>query len=235
MTILILGTLALLAFLAIATWQSASVLRRIVLTRNLLLLPGENLLRFGMILVCIILARVSGLPDEQFGWSANQFGQWMLIGLAVGIIVSLIVPLVTRAAIGIFGKQIYSPVVVQSILPRNRSEWFWVPLALAPAVLLEELLFRSLLLGGFGVLASPIVLAVVWSILFGTMHLPQGSLGMVVAAALGMLLSLLFLATQNLIAPYIAHYVINLVQVVWAAQDKTLLETYRGSSTSSGS
>ena len=235
MLLFIFGTLALLSFLAFATWQSAIVLRKLVLTVNLLLLPGENLLRIGMILVCILLARVSGLPNEQFGWSANQIGQSIWIGLALGIIVALTVPVLTRVAIGVFGKQIYSPIVVQSILPRNRSEWFWVPLALVPAVLLEELLFRSLLLGGFGVLESPILLAIVWSILFGTMHAPQGSLGIVVAAALGMLLSILFLATQNFVAPFVAHYAINLIQLVWAAQDKTLWETYRGSSTGSGS
>jgi membrane protease YdiL (CAAX protease family) len=53
------------------------------------------------------------------------------------------------------------------------------------------------------------------------MHSPQGALGMIVAAMLGVLLSVLFLATQNLIAPFVAHYCINLVQLVWATRDKT--------------
>ena len=233
MIIFIIGTLALLAFLAFATWQSALILRQIALTTNLLLLPGENILRAGLILICVILARVSGLSPDQFGWSATQIGSSITMGLAIGIVVAFILPLITRWSIAVFGKQVYSPIVVQSILPRRRAEWFWVPLALAPAVLLEELLFRSLLLGGFATIAPPIFLAVVWSILFGAMHLPQGVLGMVVAAMLGLLLSIVFLATQSIIAPLVAHYLINVIQLIWAAHDKSLTELYGGTSSHS--
>ncbi len=58
------------------------------------------------------------------------------------------------------------------------------------------------------------------------MHLPQGALGIVVAAALGVLLSALFLATSSLLAPFIAHYIINFLQLVWASKDKSWLESY---------
>jgi membrane protease YdiL (CAAX protease family) len=58
------------------------------------------------------------------------------------------------------------------------------------------------------------------------MHLPQGALGIVVAAALGLLFSWLFLATQSLVAPSIAHYLINLLQLVWASREKAWLETW---------
>jgi len=233
MTIFIFGTLALLIFFSFATWQSALVLRQIAITTNLLLLPGENILRLGMILVCVVLARVSGLSPDQFGWSADQIGSMALLGLAIGIVIALILPLLTRWAVARFGKQVYSPIVVLAILPRNRAEWFWVPLALAPAVLIEEVLFRSLLLGGFASFAPPLFLAVVWSVLFGAMHVPQGALGIVVAAALGLVLSILFLATASIIAPFVAHYGINLVQLIWAARDKSLLEWDRGSSSRS--
>ena len=91
---------------------------------------------------------------------------------------------------------------------------------------MEELLFRSLLLGGFGTFAPPALLAVAWSLVFGAMHLPQGSLGIVVAAALGLLLSALFLLTGGLLAPFVAHYVINLVQLIWASFDRSWLENY---------
>ena len=220
MTLFVLGTLALLAFLAFATWRSALILRELAPTTNLLLLPAENLMRVVLILVCLLLARVSGLPDDRFGWSTTNTVHFLFIGLAVGVVVALIVPLLTRWAVTQFGGHIYSPIVVQSILPRRRIEWVWVPLALAPAVALEELLFRSLLLGGLSIFAPPILLAVVWSIIFGTMHAPQGSFGIVVAAALGLLLSILFLVTQNLLAPMFAHYAINLLQLIWASKDR---------------
>jgi membrane protease YdiL (CAAX protease family) len=136
---------------------------------------------------------------------------------------------VTVLAVRIFGKKIYSPVVVLAVLPRSGREWLVLPFALALSVLLEELLFRSLLLGGFGTIAPAAALAVVWSILFGLMHLPQGVLGMIVAGALGLLLSALFLATASLVAPLAAHYVINLLQLSLASLDKSWMENYRRS------
>jgi membrane protease YdiL (CAAX protease family) len=226
MSIFVFGTLLLLAFLAWGTWRTAQALRVWLPDFNLLLLPAENLLRLGLIVFCVVLARLSELAFAQFGWQSLDLGRDLLAGLFVGIVVALLVPPLAHWAIARFGVSVYSPVVVRSILPRHRREWLLVPLALVPAVFLEELLFRSLLLGGFGAFAPPLLLAIVWSMLFGAMHLPQGALGIVVAAALGLLLSWLFLATQSLVAPSIAHYLINLLQLVWASREKAWLETW---------
>ncbi|MEW5717470.1 MAG: type II CAAX endopeptidase family protein [Chloroflexota bacterium] len=224
MIFFVLGTLLLLAFLAWGTWRTAQVLRTITPDFNLLLLPAENVLRLGIILLCVFLAWLGGQPFAQFGWQSFDLSRDLLAGFFIGVVVAVCLPPLTNWAVARFGAAIYSPVVIKSILPRNRREWFFVPLALAPAVFLEELLFRSLLLGGFGSFAPPILLALVWSIVFGAMHLPQGALGIVIAAALGLLLSGLFLATQSLIAPTLAHYLINLLQLVWASRDKSFLE-----------
>ncbi|MBM3128127.1 MAG: CPBP family intramembrane metalloprotease [Chloroflexi bacterium] len=230
MVLFTLGTLLLLAFLAWGTWRTALALREMTPDFNLLLLPAENLLRVGLIGVCLGLAWISGQSFAQFGWQSLDLSRDLLAGCFVGIVGALSVPRLTRGAIARFGAAIYSPIVVKSILPRNSREWFLVPLALIPAVLLEELLFRSLLLGGFGAFAPPLALAFIWSILFGAMHLPQGALGIVVAAALGLVLSILFLATQSVIAPFIAHYAINLLQLVWASRAQTWLGNYGGNS-----
>jgi len=226
MIFFVVGTLLLLAFLAWGTWRTAQALRAWLPDFNLLLLPAENLLRLGLIVFCVVLARLSGLAFAQFGWQSLDLGRDLLAGLFVGSVVALLVPPLAHWAIARFGVSVYSPVVVRSILPRHRREWLLVPLALIPAVFLEELLFLSLLLGGFGAFAPPLLLAIVWSILFGAMHLPQGALGIVVAAALGLLLSWLFLATESLVAPSIAHYLINLLQLVWASREKAWLETW---------
>jgi len=231
MTLFVVGTLAVLVLLAWATLRTAVFLRQVQLTFNLLLLPAENIFRFVLIAVCVWLAQSSGQPYAQFGWRAAEPAREIVVGLAVGIPVALILPLLTRWAVARFGPPVYSPVVVRSILPRSRREWLLVPLALVPSVFLEELLFRSLLLGGFAIFAPPIVLAILWSILFGAMHLPQGALGMVAAALLGLLFSAMFIATASLLAPFIAHYAINLLQLVWASKDKTWLESY-GANTS---
>jgi membrane protease YdiL (CAAX protease family) len=148
--------------------------------------------------------------------------------LIVGVAVAMAAPPITHYAIMCFGANIYSPAVLLHVMPHNRREWLFVPLAFVPAVILEELLFRSLLLGGFGAFMPPALLALAWSIIFGLMHSPQGALGMVIATALGLLLSGLFLTTQSLVAPCLAHYVINLVQLVWAAHDQTLMGKLMG-------
>ncbi len=232
MILFVIGTLLILALLAWATYRSAIFLREVQPDFNLLLLPAENLLRFALIAICIWLAQTSGQPYAQFGWETMQRTRDIVLGFAAGILVALILPPLARWAVERFGARVYSPVVVRSILPRNRREWLLVPVALVSSVFLEELLFRSLLLGGFALFVSPLVLAVVWSVLFGALHLPQGALGMVIGAVLGLLLSGMFIATASLLAPFIAHYVINFLQLVAAARDKRWLENY---DTNSGS
>jgi membrane protease YdiL (CAAX protease family) len=226
MIVFVFGTLLLLAFLAWATWRTAQALREFVPNFNLLLLPAENALRLGMIVFCVLLAWSSGQSFSQLGWQSLDLSRDLLAGFFAGIVVALCMPPLTNWAVARFGAAIYSPIVIKSILPRDRREALLVPLALVPAVLLEELLFRSLLLGGFGSFAPPILLALAWSVWFGALHLPQGALGIVVAAALGMLLSGLFLATQSLVAPMLAHYLINLLQLIWVSRDKSFLEQW---------
>lgn len=240
MILFVVGTLFVLAFLSWATYRTTVFLRQVQPTFNLLLLPAENIFRIVLIAVCIWLAQSSGQPYARFGWEAKEPARDMVVGFAVGILVALILPVLTRWAVSRFGAQVvdpatsarvYSPVIVRSILPRNRREWLLVPLALVPSIFLEELLFRSLLLGGWAIFAQPILLAILWSLLFGAMHLPQGALGMVAAAMLGLLFSVMFIATASLLAPFIAHYTIDLLQLVWASKDKSWLESY-GANTS---
>lgn len=226
MLVFVFGTLIVLAFLAWGTYRSVQVLQYVPPSLNVLLLPSENIVRLVLIAICVELGQVSGLPHFLFGWRLGDLPENLAVGLVAGLLVAIIVPPLTQMAVRAFGKQVYSPVVVRSILPRTRVQWVLVPLALIPAVFLEELLFRSLLLGGFGVLASPLILAVGWAIAFGALHLPQGMLGVMVASALGLLLSALFLATGSLLTPFVAHYVINFVQLIWASLDRTWIDQY---------
>jgi membrane protease YdiL (CAAX protease family) len=232
MIFFIIGTLLLLAFLAWATYRSAIALREMMPDFNMLLHPVENAMRLVLVGVCVALGVASGLSITQLGWTSADVARDTFLGLGVGVLGVIVLQPITHWAVARFGRQIYSPVIILNILPRTRREWVLVPLALVSAVFLEELLFRSLLVGGFSVFCSPALLAIVWSSLFGAMHLPQGNLGMIVAAALGVVLSILFLATSSLVAPFIAHYVINVLQVFIATRDKTLLENY-GTATSS--
>jgi membrane protease YdiL (CAAX protease family) len=80
----------------------------------------------------------------------------------------------------------------------------------------EELLFRSLLLGGLSVVVPIWALVVATALLFGWMHSPQGQLGMVLTAAVSLMFAGLFLWRGSLLPVLVAHYVVNLMQLVLA-------------------
>lgn len=225
--IFVAGTLILTAFIAWATYRSAQMLKQIEVDFNLLLLPAENLMRVGLIVTCLVLGYISGVSREQLGWVSRIPLSDVAAGVGMGVIVQLALNALTEWAIKRFGRHIYSPVVVLSILPRSRDEWAPVLLALFPAVLVEELLFRSLLLGGLAVILPVPLLIVGTALLFGGMHSPQGTLGVVMTAMVSLLLAGLFLWRGTLLSPLVAHYVVNLLQLIVAHRHRDRLQDYR--------
>lgn len=217
LVVFVVGTLTLTVFVAWATYRSALMLQQLEEVEiNLLLLPAENVLRVGLVLMCLILGWVSRLPREQLGWISSAPLIDVAIGVAIGVAIEVPLNALTNWAIGRFGPQIYSPLVIRSILPRTGEEWAPVLLALFPAVLVEELLFRSLLLGGLSLFFPVVVLVIGTALLFGWMHSPQGRLGVVMTAAISVVLAGLFLWRQSLLPPLTAHYVVNFLQLLVA-------------------
>lgn len=209
-------TLALVAFIGYGTYATARLLRTWRPDRNLLLLPAENLLRLVLIGVCLILGLLSGLPPGQLGWSFAQSGQQLLWGAVWGTLLAIFFYGSTQWLVRTTGQRFYSSVVIQAIAPKDVSELVLVLVAMAPVVLLEELLFRSLLIGGFAHLLALPILVIGWSVIFGLLHSPQGAWGMVGAGMGGLVLSLLFVTQGSLLLPLVAHYVTNMVQVIQA-------------------
>jgi uncharacterized protein len=218
-----LSIILLTAFLAWLTYQSNLLLKRFRPETNLLTSPPELLARIVLVGVCLLLAWLTGLPAAQLGLTLTDPLRQVGLGLAAGVGSQIAVNWVTWLAIGRYGPQIYSPQVVLNILPRRPLDWLLVPLAFIPAVAMEELLFRALWLGGFGGLVPWPLLLIGLSLVFGLMHAPQGMLGMALAGALNVLLSLLFLWTGSIFVPLLAHYTINLLQVVVAYYQKDWL------------
>jgi membrane protease YdiL (CAAX protease family) len=216
LTLFVVGTLTMTLFVAWATYRSARLLQHMEVDFNLLLLPAENVLRIGLVVAALILGWLSGLPREQLGWISQAPLIDIAIGLAAGIAIQVPLNGLTAWAIRRFGPHIYSPVVMRSIVPRSREQWAPVLLALFPSVLVEELLFRSLLLGGLSVVFPVWALVGATALLFGWMHSPQGRLGMVLTAAVSLLLAGLFLWRGSLLPALMAHYVVNLMQLVLA-------------------
>ncbi len=91
-------------------------------------------------------------------------------------------------------------------------------LALLPAAALEELLFRSLPLGGLAWLIEPQWLMWPLALFFGLLHWPQGGWGVTGTTLAAIMLSLLFLATGSIWPPLATHYVMNVLQVAVAVR-----------------
>ena len=222
----VFGSLALTAALGWATYQSGRLLRSVPVTENLLLAPTENVVKGALVLVCVGLGLLSGVPFQQLGWTLANGWQNIGLGIIAGLLTQLTANWLTTLAIDRFGKDIYSPVVMKNIMPRTRAEWILVPAALLLAVILEELLFRSLLLGALSQAFPVLLLAVVFSAIFGLMHTPQGKLGVIITAALGFWLSLLFIWSGSLLLPLTTHYTINFLQLLKAQDKREWLDEY---------
>lgn len=209
-------TLSLTAFVGYGTYRTALLLRSWRPDRNLLLLPGENLARLGLILLCVALGLLSGLAPAQLGWQWNPVAPQILGGIVAGTALALIFYAATRWIVAAGGDRFYSPTVLEIIVPRSQAEFWTVAAVMVSVVLLEELLFRSLLLGGLlPILPAPLLL-LAGGVVFGAMHSPQGVWGMAGAGLAGVGLGLLFLLAGSLLLPLVAHYVTNMFQV-WLA------------------
>lgn len=208
-------TLLLTCFIGYGTFTTARLLQRWQPDRNLLLLPTENLFRLLLIGVCVLLGWLSGLTPQQLGWQweAGRGFSYVLTGVGWGVLMAAIFYLATRWVIARTGERFYSPVIVDAIIPSNWTTALLVALAMIPVVLVEELLFRSLLLGGFMPIAPTAVLLIGWGLVFGVMHSPQGMWGVVGAALAGILFGALFLWYGTVAIPIMAHYVTNILQI----------------------
>jgi len=181
----------------------------------LLLMPFENAARLGMIALCVGLGWLSGRGAAGLGWLPAQPLADIGLGVAAGLGLSL-----ALLPMGLWVRRYrpawYSDVVMQAVMPRTRREWPLVILAFLPTALLEELLFRSLLLGGFAPFVDVLYFAVAVSIFFGLLHLPQGEWGVVGVTLVALALSALFLWRQSLLVVVMAHWVANVAQLVQA-------------------
>jgi membrane protease YdiL (CAAX protease family) len=222
----VFGSLGLTVALAWATYQSGRLLRSVPVRENLLLAPLENIVKAVLVLLCVGLGILSGASAAQLGWSVENGWRDIGLGLILGLVTQFAANGVTLWAIKVWGKDIYSPVVMRNIMPRTRGEWLLVPAALLLAVVLEELLFRSLLVGALSMTIPVIVLVIVTAAIFGLMHSPQGTLGVIMTGAMGLWLSLLFIWSGGLLLPLTAHFVINFLQLLKAQDKKAWLDEY---------
>ncbi len=216
----LIATLTVTGLIGYGTFATARLLRNWRPEYNPLLLPQENAARLLLSLLCIGLGLLSGVGSAVLGWHWQNWQLDALIGIGVGLLLALGFYTATLLLLRLGGQRFYSPSILEILLPTSRREFWLVLLAFIPAVAVEELLFRSLLIGGFSPLASPMVLVITTAIGFGLLHSPQGVWGMVGAALAGIIFGLLFLQTGSLVGPLVAHYIANSVQITLATQTR---------------
>jgi membrane protease YdiL (CAAX protease family) len=166
----------------------------------------------------VVLGLLWGLPFSTLGWLVVRGPVAVGWGVGVGLVLTAFFYGVTQWLVRHTGERFYSSVLLRYIVPRNGREMALVCLALIPAVLLEEVLFRSLWIGGFSPLLAPEALLVISSVIFGLFHSPQGLWGILGTGIAGVVFGLLFLWTGGLLVPLVAHYVVNVVQIGLAWQ-----------------
>lgn len=212
----VLLTLLLVGFVGYGTYRAAQLLPHWPLDQNPLLHPTETALRLALILLCVGLGILSGQPRAALGWQMPQPLAQIGWGLLWGLAIAAIYIITTRWVMAKSGGRYYTPTIVRVIVPRSRPQLLAISLAMVSVVFLEELLFRSLLLGGLAPLLPTWLLLAGGGVIFGLMHSPQGWWGMVAIAVGGLLLGLMFLVENSLLMPLAAHYVANMAQISYA-------------------
>ncbi len=208
-------TLALTALIGLATYRTARLLQHWRPDRNLLIMPAENVLRLTLIAACIGFGLLSGLEPEALGWVFTNWQTAMWQGIVWG---GAGVRLLLRHTLGP-RPQWRAFLLAGRTACRSTAQpegAGGVAAAMAGVVLLEELLFRSLLLGGLAPLVPVGWLIVLAGAGFGLLHLPQGVWGIAGATVAGILLGSLWLSSGTILAPIIAHYVTNMAQIIQA-------------------
>ncbi len=212
------------AFIAWMTYRSHLLLKEFQPDFNVLLSWPETVMRLFLVIFCLFLAWLSGLPSAQLGFMVKYLWRSIALGIGIGVTIQVIINIITWQVLKIFGRDIYSPWLILNILPRQKSEWLWVALAFIPPIVMEELLFRTLWVGLFQNIIPITLLIMGTSMLFGFMHQPQGKLGMVGAGTINILFCLLFIWSGEVLITLIAHYTVNMLQLITTHFQRDWLE-----------
>lgn len=209
-------TLLITLMVGYGAYRTARLLQVWQPKENLLLLPAENALRAVVLAICLMLGSGSGLSPETLGWQFHNAGQQLLTGGLAGLGLAALFVGTGRVVTRYTDTRFYRS-ILELVVPRSRREAVLLPFALLLSVLFEEVLFRSLLIGGFSPLLPASWLIVGFSIVFGLLHSPQGVWGIVGAGTAGALFGVMFVWQQSILTPLAAHFAANGVQILLAS------------------
>jgi membrane protease YdiL (CAAX protease family) len=104
---------------------------------------------------------------------------------------------------------------IRALLPRTRGELRYGAALSLNAGIFEELLFRlGLPALVFAVTGNALAAFVGATLLFGLLHLYQGTFGIVFSTVLGVVFVLLYLVTGSILVPIVLHVLIDLRSMV---------------------
>ena len=147
-------------------------------------------------------AEVPLLPS---GRGAYVYGAALAAAFFAAMLIPSIAANVSSRVRDGFEKQ-FAP--LSFFLPKAREERLWFALVSISAGVCEEILFRGFLIRYFQggpyhlSLSSALLLSCLF---FGTAHLYQGTVGVIITALMGLAFAALFLTTGSLILPITAH------------------------------
>jgi membrane protease YdiL (CAAX protease family) len=224
---LVLVTLAVLVWRAIARDRRdyarfkrlrSTTLRRRVFGRWMV----ESGLVLGGLAGALLLAAWPFVPlalQDIRGWGplaevpyGTATATWILAGFGVAVIVGMVLPiLLLRARV----EEIPAIGDIKALLPRERGELkFGAGLALTAGVV-EELLFRLALPAAiFGVTGSGILAFGVAAVVFGLLHVYQGTQGILFAFLLGLVFTALYVLSGTILVPMVLHALVDLRSLI---------------------
>lgn len=185
----------------------------------------------GLVGLTVIIALFSGTQPQHLGIEPSSNGtEALTAGIQLGFLLYMGTELMIYAvkALGLT----YDPGYDQ-IFANSPGGWPFLLGIVLPAISLrEELIYRVALIGVGSVLlgVSPWVLAVVSTLVFGSVHF-TGDGGVVIAAIGGGVLAIAFILTNSLLTIVIAHTIVNVTEFLVHYAFGTSQESQHNSST----
>lgn len=171
----------------------------------------------GLVLLLLLgLLWWTEIPHTAIGVTIES-GSW---GFQVvsGVLAGLILYVANQGSVAVLDRYEieYSHALRRGLAPDSVGGWVLLFGVVLPVIAMsEELLFRAAAIGvisaGFPI--SPWVLVALSAVVFAIGHGAQGTGGIIVTGALGLVLGGLFVYTGSLILVIVAHYVVNGLEI----------------------
>jgi uncharacterized protein len=150
-----------------------------------------------------------GLDAAKF----EALGTGLSGGILIGTVVMSLLPLLMRK---FGGKTPKLTGDIAALVPRNRAEIQWGALISINAGIVEEIFFRLLMpFAWFAITGNAVIALSIAVILFGLVHAYQGIVGVLATTAIGALLTVVYLATQQIWLAILLHVCIDLRVLVF--------------------